>query len=92
MIAFEVWLNGRTLCVAGAPELNVLAATLTWVRRHPPGTDARAAELRVGGSTSPATAPQQHDWSYAHLSPGDELRVIVIEAATADPPATVAPL
>jgi hypothetical protein len=94
MLAYEIWLNGRKVCVAGGSTVNVLSAVATWVERanvaqgHP-----SQVELRVGGSLSrPAGQAQLVEWARATLTPGDELRLVVVDTAEVDSPIQAEPL
>lgn len=79
MIALEVTLNGRRLCTAGAADVSVLTAILSFVgKRH-------ELELEIGG-----LADEAHlKWlSPGRLSLGDEVTVRIVETDRPDPPAT----
>jgi hypothetical protein len=78
MIGFEVTLNGRRLCIAGANDASVLTAILSFVSKR------NELELEIGG-----LADEAHlKWpSPGPLGPGDEVTVRIIETDRPDPPA-----
>jgi hypothetical protein len=79
MICFEVILNGRRLCTAGAGDDGVLTATVTSVGKR------RELELAIGGLVADAHLK----WpSPSSLAVGDEIIVRVVETGQPDPPAT----
>lgn len=92
MICYEVQLNGRRLCVAGAPGYGVLGTNLTWVKRSPERRrkgEPRAAYgveehfLQVGGLFE----DEHLDWiSSRRIRTGDIVRIRVLRRATADRP------
>jgi hypothetical protein len=79
MIGFEVTLNGRRLCVAGAGDASVLTAIVSFVSKQ------NELELEIGG-----LADEAHlEWpSPASLAVGDEVSVRIVETDQPDPPAT----
>jgi hypothetical protein len=91
MIAFEVLLNGKKVCVAGVGDLGVLTTVLTWVRREArntetgePGNTEEELTLNVGGLISPK---KEHvRWFENKVRVGDEVRVHVINLESVDPP------
>ena len=97
MIAFEVKLNGRRICIAGAEDLCVLSATInaagklgvkTVPSRRNNGS-AREVFYSVGGLTRrPDPTKDVHlRWkSVAPLRIGDRLVIKVLEVRKADRP------
>jgi hypothetical protein len=93
MIAFEVSLNGKRVCIAGAEDLGVLNAIVSACGRLGKKTaPARPDETHdifysVGGLTS-RRDPKKNvhlDWkSIAPLRVGDTVQVRVIETQKAD--------
>jgi hypothetical protein len=82
MRTFEVFLNGERLCVAGIDGDGVLSAILTSVR-----VKARdELGLAVGGFVS--ATREQVNWTRVDLKVGDEVRVRILESASADEPET----
>ena len=78
MIGFEVTLNGRRLCIAGANHANVLTAILSFVEKR------NELELEIGGLLDEA----QLKWpSPGRLGLGDEITVRIVETDRPDPPA-----
>jgi hypothetical protein len=81
MRAFETFLNGRRLCVAGIDGDSVLTVIIDCARRD--GRDAEL-ELNVGGLDS---AAREHvTWATTQLQVGDEVQVKVLESVSADEP------
>jgi hypothetical protein len=81
MTAFEVFLNGEPLCVAGIAGECVLDVTLSHVKRK---VDGQELDLHVGGLVS---AFGEHvSWTNVQLKTGDEIRVRVVESGSADEP------
>lgn len=93
MIAFEVLLNGKRICVAGAEDLSVLSTTITAAGKLGTKTVPRRPDetfdihYHVGGLTSrPDPTKDVHvRWkSVEPLMVGDVLEVRVIETSKAD--------
>lgn len=92
MICYEVHVNGRRLCVAGAPGYGVLGFGGTWVKRDPArrakgdrrdSYDREEHTLQVGG----LFGDTHLDWiDPRRLRAGDVIRVRVVRRATADTP------
>ena len=80
MRAFQIFLNGKKLCVVGIGNDGVLSTTIT----HVPFRRRRETRLYVGG----LVLPQNEDvrWKKALLRVGDEVRLKVVEAETVDKP------
>lgn len=95
MIAFEVRLNGKRVCIAGAEDLAVLTATVAAVgklgnKTVPTRPDDTTGEVHywVGGLT--ARPNPEHDvhlnWkSVEPLRVGDILQVRILATGKADP-------
>ena len=91
MIAFEIQLNGKRLCVAGIGDLGTVTAIMTWVRRKAPpeGTTipdwtAEELNLHVGGIDSQTN--ENLVWLRHELQVGDAITVRVIETDSVDVP------
>ena|ERR1700722_11928546 len=80
MQAFEVFVNGKKVCVAGIGNDGVLTTIIT----HAPFRRRRETRLRVGGLISPAD--EHVDWVESMLRAGDEVHVRIIETETVDRP------
>ena len=82
MRAFEVYLNGKKLCLAGIGDDGVLSAIVNWVTRR----DRGDLFLEVGGLISPT---EEHvAWtSQKPLRVGDKIQVKIVERSTVDKPA-----
>jgi hypothetical protein len=79
MTGFEVVLNGRRLCIAGAGEHGTLTTIISSVGKR------SELMLEVGGLSDDAHLT----WAVpSDLSVGDEVIVRVVEVEQADPPAT----
>ncbi len=81
MRAFEVRLNGKTLCTAGIGDYGVLTVIMDWVRRERGPEQLR---LSVGGMV--AGALEHLSWRDVRLRAGDEVRVKIIDTESADRP------
>jgi hypothetical protein len=83
MTAFEIYLNGKKLCVAGTGDDGVLSAIVDCVSR----SREYRLELAVGGLVS---AKQNHlRWENRVLQVGDEVIVRIVETAKVDPPQNI---
>src|SRR5262249_50475076 len=100
MLCFEVYRNGKKHCTAGIGEFGVLTAILTWVSHQPeklarwtaegiPETEPRSLELTVGGLGRCIGEAGEHlNWVQENVVVGDEIRIRVVDVASADPPAS----
>lgn len=81
MLAFEISLNGKKLCIAGIGDDGVLTATVNWVAKGNEGD----LFLQTGGI---AAASDQHlRWiRQKPLQVNDEVQIRIIETAQADEP------
>ena len=77
---FEVFVNGKSVCVAGLGRDDVLTAIVDSVA----GRGRNKATLRVGGLI--VRTGEHVEWRTQRLKRGDEVRVRVVERAAADPP------
>ncbi len=101
MIAFEVHVNGKKICVAGAEQFGDLCAHLDW--RHGPHVLPSTGfqhdlELVVAGlSVRYKKKKAQHlkpgfafthslEWVRRKISPGDEVVIRVVDTTSADKP------
>lgn len=92
MIAFNVYLNGKKVCIAGVADTGVLSAHVTWVRRTGEHTlsmqsDGVEEELTmdVGGLITPTD--EYVRWADRRaVQVGDEIRIKIVEAERVDPP------
>lgn len=81
MIAFEVLVNDRSLCVAGVGDEGILHANVTHMARLE--ENSVRTLLHVGG-----LANREHlRWldGFHALEIGDEVRIRVLESSSADP-------
>jgi hypothetical protein len=101
MLAFEVYLNGRKVALAGADDLSVLTADVCaagklgpkaiGTKYQPKGYDLH---LHVSGLTGRKNkAPNDHlNWTFMKkVKIGDEILVRVLRIDHADPPMGVSP-
>ena len=91
MIAFEVSLNRKKICVAGVGDIGVLSTLLSWVRREgrntetgEPGRIEEELTLSVGGLMSSTNEHVQ--WTESALTVGDEVCIRVTELESVDAP------
>ena len=80
MRAFEVYVNGKRLCVAGIGDDGVLNTMVD----HVVGNGRNELYLRVGGLISPTN--EHVLWRSQRLKIGDEVRVKIVETASVDRP------
>jgi len=81
MIAFEIYVNGRKLCLAGIGDDGVLSVIANWVTRMGEGD----LFLEICGLVSPA---REHV-AWAHQNPlrvGDRVQVKIVKADSVDKP------
>jgi hypothetical protein len=98
MIAFEIAIDGRTMCTAGVGDEGVMSVIATWVRRPArdpetgeplPGRFAEELTLDAGGLTHDLDgAAVQVRWLRQSLRVGQRITLTIVEAAEADPPRT----
>jgi len=80
MRAFEVFLNGERLCLAGIAGNGVLSMVLNHVERNAD----RDEFLEVGGLVG--STGEHVDWTNRRLSTGDEVVVRIIESDSVEEP------
>jgi hypothetical protein len=85
MKAFEIFVNGQRLCLAGVGAKGVIAATVDWA--------ATAGQedifMHVGGldgATNEVVA-----WTAPKIGVGSEITIRIVEVAAADPPSQRSP-
>jgi hypothetical protein len=95
MIALEVLLNGKLLCVAGAEDLGVLTAAISAVGKLGSGSfhsrpgEAPDLMARVGGLTSredPAEDVHFEWFSSMSMQLGDVFQIRIIDTEAVDKP------
>jgi hypothetical protein len=95
MICFEVYVNGKRVCLAGVGETGVLSGILTWVKRGPHQAHEDAGEddipdedvtLHVGGLGQHGKDALHLDWADEDLNVGDEVLLRIVERDKCDPP------
>ena len=82
MKAFEVFLNGDRLCLAGLTGRCVLTVIISHVKGKVDPVDE--VDLQVGGLIS--DTDEHVLWRIAQLNTDDEVRVKIIESDSADEP------
>src|SRR5215212_4106000 len=82
MRAFEVFLNGERLCVAGIDGRCVLTVIIDHVKGKLDPVDD--VDLQVGGLIS--DTDEHVTWNRTHLQTGDEVRVRILDSDSADEP------
>ena len=84
MLAFQILVNGKVVCTAGAPpEHRVLSTIVTWTHRHPDQID-----LHVGGVPE---GDQHLEWNMPKIDIGDEVTIRIIDTNDIDQPDMVRP-
>jgi hypothetical protein len=101
MIAYEVKVNGKKICVAGARDLSVLTATIVACgklgpRTKPPRPDEVKTDVYLNVSALTGRADESRDvhlnWaSLRPLSVGDVIQINVVDVAKADRPRSRSP-
>jgi len=96
MICFEISINGKKICIAGInSKYGTLTSILTWVKRDlnqfSPEVRHKIPEekldLNVGGYISHAKNDDENlEWINQSLSPGDEIKIRIIESPQAGEP------
>jgi hypothetical protein len=77
MRAFELYVNGKRICVAGVGDKGVLTALVA-------GRHKEKAEAGVSGLVS---ATDEHvEWTRKRLKTGDEVRIKIVEVDAVDRP------
>src|SRR5579859_6275946 len=82
MMAYEVFLNDKRLCVAGIAGDCMLNVIITHLKRN---GDRDEVHLQVGGRKGIVDG-KHVDWTTTQLSKDDEVRVRIIECDSADQP------
>jgi hypothetical protein len=80
MKAFEVFINGHRLCLAGVGDDGVLHAIVNWVG----GPDREDISLSIGGLDS--VTDEHLRWKAPTIGVGTEVLVRVVETTSVDPP------
>jgi hypothetical protein len=96
MLCFEISKNGKRLALSGLRESGVLSLMLTWVGKGEGASAAAASavgpiaglDFRVGGiDSSDLTADNDVAWvEGADLRVGDDIRICLVSAESADEP------
>ena len=82
MRAFEVFVNGERLCLAGIAGRCVLTVIIDHVKGKVDPVDD--VDIHVGGLIS--DTDEHVEWTNTKLNTGDEVRVRIIESDSADEP------
>lgn len=96
MICFEIFVNEKLICTAGIEsKFGVLASNLAWVRRDLDQFKANVRndvpEEELNFDVSGQSSVTEHDyemldWVRQSLSPGDEIKIRIMESTHADEP------
>jgi len=99
MVAFEIWINGAKFLTAGvASDLGMLTTILSWTKRDTSRlpaevrADVTGEELKLAVNGQNNLGDNQFEnlqWKGADLKPGDEIRVVIVDADHVDKPETV---
>ncbi|MCC7420110.1 MAG: hypothetical protein IT428_07520 [Planctomycetaceae bacterium] len=102
MIAFEVKLNGKRICIAGAEDLLVLSTHITGVgmlgpktapeRMHRPKTEVCLGITGMTARKDPAEDLHVHWTEMEPLKAGDSIEVTVLDVTEVDPPRSFHPV
>jgi hypothetical protein len=79
MIAFEIFVNGRQVCVAGGTSM--FSAMLSYVDDGSP-----EANLNITGAQQEIGAMKIFHWLMSNLNIGDELQIRLIDTQKVDAP------
>ena len=98
MIAFEIWVNGEKVCIAGVDsDFGMLTTILSWAKRDisrfplEVRSEVAEEELKIAISGQKGLGDNDFEnlqWSGRSLKPGDEIRVLVVDVDEVDPPET----
>jgi hypothetical protein len=84
MRAFEIYVNGERLCLAGVSSAGVFTTIIEYL-----GRDEEHLHLHVGGLLIPE---QEHvTWQDRSLAVGDDVRIKIVESDKIDAPTTRSP-
>src|SRR5579864_1020784 len=95
MICYEVYINGKKICVAGVGEMGVLSGILSWVKRkryeEDEGYDETITHIEelyvsVSGLANLGEESTHLDWLAEDLKVGDEVTFRIVERESCDPP------
>lgn len=85
MLAFEVLVNGKRLCIAGTGTSKVISTTVSWARRS-----ADTINFHVGGIV--ADESNEHfAWTTPPIGIGDEITIRLVDADSWDNPQHLGP-
>jgi len=84
MLAFEVLINGKRLCIAGTGTSDVLSTVVSWARRaQDRGQDK--LDFHIGGIVA-GNSNEHFGWTTPALAIGDEITIRLVDADTWDKP------
>jgi hypothetical protein len=84
MRAFEIYINGERLCLAGVSNEGVFTAIIEYL-----GRDEEDLRLHVGGLLIPEQ--EYATWQDRSLSVGDDVRIRILESDAVDAPTERSP-
>jgi hypothetical protein len=93
MIAYEVVVNGESLCTAGINELGVLTAMIAWVHRREQrnpetGESYPTTEFTLDVGAFASESGEHRNWIKESLKVGDRIEINVRDLSTVDEPAS----
>jgi len=80
MLAFEILVNGKRLCLAGTDAHNVFSTIVSWGRR----ADDRI-NFHVGGIVS-GDSHDHYEWTTPAIGIGDEVTIRIMDSEKCDEP------
>ena len=80
MIAFEISINGKNVCVAGVAN----GLTSAMISRVEDGTDL--VDLHVTGTVDPAGDPHSCAWEMPFVTIGDVVSIKIVDTVSVTPP------
>jgi hypothetical protein len=83
MLAFEIAVNGKRVCIAGTSKSKVVATTVTWTYRHP-----EQVSFSIGGIPDDDSANHMA-WTAPLINVGDEVCIRLIDTNSCDAPDSV---
>lgn len=83
MLAFEVSVNQKRLCVAATGISDVLSTSISWVRKSQHGPDR--ISFNVGGITA-GNNREHFGWTMPPLAVGDEVTIRLVDVDSGDNP------
>ena len=83
MLAFEISVNGKRLCVAGTAVSDVISTVVSWVRSR--SNMPEQLDFHVGGILA-GESPTHFGWTTPLIGPGDEITIRLVDTDSWDEP------